>query len=174
MDKKDFFYFGKVVKKFGYKGELVIHADVDEAEKYAGLEFLFVEINERLIPFFIENLSLKTADTFLVKFEDIDNPDNTKRIMNSDLYLPVTFLSKLPDSRFYLHEIIGFDVIEKKEGNLGKIHSIIDQTEQPLIQILKGKTEILIPLTDEFILETDKKKKQIIIEIPEGLINLKK
>ena len=54
----------------------------------------------------------------------------------------------------------------------GKIISIKENISQDLFVIDHNKNEVLIPIHDEFIVEVDKKKNQIIVKTPEGLIDL--
>ena len=52
MKKDDAYYLGKIVKKYGLKGELLAKIDTDEPENYENMESVFLEIRGKLIPFF--------------------------------------------------------------------------------------------------------------------------
>jgi 16S rRNA processing protein RimM len=92
--------------------------------------------------------------------------------MGSELYLPLSMLPKLEGTQFYFHEVIGFDVLDTKHGNIGKISAINDSGAQPLFEIDKNGIELLIPLIDDFIIDLDRKNKTITLETPEGLVAL--
>jgi len=66
-------------------------------------------------------------------------------------------LSELPENACYYHEVIGFKVIDEKEGYLGTIQSVHEQKEQSLLLVIEGSNEILIPFADEIIIKIDKK-----------------
>ena len=55
---------------------------------------------------------------------------------------------------------------------VGTIDKVIDNSAQPLFSILNNGNEILIPIIDEFIISVERNNKQIIVELPEGLIEL--
>ena len=78
----------------------------------------------------------------------------------------------LSGNKFYYHEIIGFKVIDKNSGKIGKAINVNDQTSQPLLIVEKNDKEIMIPLIDEFLLKFDRKEKKLIFELPEGITNL--
>lgn len=58
MTIDDCYYLGKVTKKHGFKGNLIIHLDTDEPELYNTLESVFIEIDGSLIPFFRNRTAL--------------------------------------------------------------------------------------------------------------------
>lgn len=172
MRKEDCFYLGKIAKKFSYKGEVLIWLDTDEPELYEDMESVFVEQNKHLVPFFIVSSSLHKGDFLRTRFEDIDSEEDADKIMGSAVYLPLTALPKLEGNKFYFHEVIGFDAEDERLGNIGKIVSINDSSAQPLFEILKGEVEILIPMIDDFIVKIDRENKKVVLNTPEGLVDL--
>jgi 16S rRNA processing protein RimM len=172
MRKENCFYLGKIAKKFSFKGEVLIYLDTDEPELYQDLESVFVELNKTLVPFFIESSSLHKEKFLRTRFEDIQTEAAADEIMGSEIYLPLSMLPQLEGTQFYFHEVIGFEVIDTKKGNIGKIIAINDSGAQPLFEIDKNGTEILIPLIDDFIIALDRKNKTITLATPEGLVEL--
>ncbi|RKS55864.1 16S rRNA processing protein RimM [Gillisia mitskevichiae] len=172
MLKEECFYLGKIVSKFSFKGEVLIKLDTDEPEEYTGMESVFVEYNENLVPFFIERSGLHRSTLLRVKFEDVDTEEDAEDIMKCNVYLPLNQLPDLDGDKFYFHEIIGFTVEDVNYGTVGKITAINDSTAQSLFEIDKDGKQVLIPLNDEFIEKLDKKNKIIFVKTPEGLIDL--
>lgn len=172
MRKEDCFYLGKIAKKFSYKGEVLIYLDTDEPGLYEDMESVFVEFNNHLVPFFIESSQLHKGDFLRVRFEDIDNEDEADKIMGCAIYLPLSALPKLEGNKFYFHEVIGFDAEDQRLGVIGTIVSINDTTAQPLFEIKKGDIEILIPMIDDFIVKIDRENKKVVLNTPEGLVDL--
>ncbi len=172
MLKEECFYLGKIVSKFSFKGEVLIKLDTDEPEEYTGMESVFVDYNENLVPFFIERSGLHRSTLLRVKFEDVDSEEDAEDIMKCDVYLPLSQLPELDGDKFYFHEIIGFTVEDIHYGTVGKITAINDSTAQSRFEIDKNGQQVLIPLNDEFIEKLDKKNKIIFVNTPEGLIDL--
>ena len=172
MQKKDCFYLGKIIKKFSFKGEVLVKLDTDEPELYENIDVLFVDLRDNLVPFFIESSQFHKSELLRIKFEEVDTEQDADAILKCDVYLPLKFLPKLENDKFYFHEVIGYTVEDLNFGKVGIVKSINDTTSQALFEIDRDGVEILIPLNDDFIKKVDKKKKLITVETPEGLIDL--
>jgi len=172
MRKEDCFYLGKIAKKFSFKGEVLIYLDTDEPELYENMESVFVECNNNLVPFFIENSSLHKNDFLRVRFEDVNNEEEADRLLGNAVYLPLKMLPKLTGNKFYFHEVIGFEIEDKRLGVFGKIVAVNDSTAQPLFEVVNGEVEILIPMIDHFLVKIDRDNKKVIMDLPEGLVEM--
>ncbi|AWI24760.1 ribosome maturation factor RimM [Flavobacterium pallidum] len=172
MRKEDCFYLGKIAKKFSFKGEVLAYLDTDEPGLYENLESVFVEIDKHLVPFFIESSSLHKNDFLRIRFEDVKTEEEADDLMNCGIYLPLRMLPKLSGNKFYYHEVIGFDIEDKRLGIFGKIVAINDSSAQPLFEVLNGDTEILVPMIDQFLVKVDRTNNKIVMDLPEGLIEM--
>lgn len=172
MRKEDCFYLGKIAKKFSYKGEVLAWLDTDDPGVYENMESVFVEFNNHLVPFFIESASLHKNDFLRIRFEDVASEEEADRLMGCGLYLPLTMLPKLEGNKFYFHEIIGFTAEDLRLGPIGTIVGVNDTSAQALFEIKKGDIEILVPMIDDFIVEVDRENKKIVLNTPEGLVDL--
>ena len=172
MQKEDCFYLGKIVKKYSFKGEVLVKLDTDQPEIYNNLDAVFIELKNKLIPFFIEKCQLHKSELLRIKFEDVITEEDADAIMKSELYLPLELLPKLEGKKFYFHEVIGFMIEDVNFGNVGIIKGINDTTSQALFEIDRNGIEILIPMNDQFIKKLDRTNKKILVETPEGLIDL--
>ncbi len=172
MKKDACFYLGKIVKKYSFKGELLIKLDTDQPELYEHLDAIFLDLNNTLIPFFIEQSQLHKSNLLRVKFEDVTNEADADALIKTDAYLPLEFLPKLEGNKFYFHEIIGFTMQDTKHGIVGTITAVNDATAQALFEVENKGKLILVPINDQFIIEVNRNNKTIIVETPEGLIDL--
>ncbi len=172
MQKKDCFYLGKIVTKYSFKGELVIKLDTDEPQLYANMNAVFVEMGSNLVPFFIERSLLQKGNQLRVKLEDVDLESDADALLKLAVYLPLDLLPKLEGNKFYYHEVIGFTLQDTNYGEVGVIVGINDTTAQPLFEVKNKEIELLIPMIDDFIKKVDRENKTILVETPEGLIEM--
>lgn len=171
MKHSDYFYLGRIHKTVGNKGELSATFETDQPQTYANITTLFIDIKRNLIPFTIKKIHFKGAKVHIL-LEDINTKSKAEFLCGCSLHLPINLLPKLKGNQFYYHEVIGFTVEDKVYGQIGKIKNIIDQSSQAIFQIIYQDKEILIPITQKFIQNVDRKKKVIYVDTPEGLIDL--
>ena len=171
MTKNDCYYLGKVTKRHGFKGNLIIHLDTDEPELYDTLEAVFIEQDGALVPFFFETSQSYQGTKLLVKFEDVEDEDVDK-LINRELYLPLKSLPELSGTDFYYHEIVGFTIYDQTNTEVGTIKSVNDSAAQAYFEVNANGKEILIPMIDEWILEVNREEKAMLIQIPDGLLEI--
>lgn len=172
MNKADCFHLGHIAKLHGYKGGVSLFLDVTNPEDYNGLDLIFIDINDHLTPFFIEEMRLKNNSFATVNLEGVTDEVAAKKLLRKGVYLPAEVLPELEGINFYDHEIVGFKVIDEEHGDIGIMQQVIDLKVNPLLQIDKDGTEVLVPLIEGVIKKVDRKKKELHILAPGGLIEL--
>jgi 16S rRNA processing protein RimM len=167
----EYFYLGVITKTFGFKGQVMIYLDTDEPEKYKTLEAVFVKKEDDVAPYMIEEMIYKGANQAIVKFADVDG-EAANNLIKGKLFLPLSSLPPLTGNKFYFHEVIGFEVIDKEKGNIGICVDFIEISRQPIMQVDWNGVEILIPVVDEIFEMVNREDKTITISAPEGLIDV--
>lgn len=171
MEEKEYCYIGRIVKTHGLKGEITLRFDNDEISSISNLKYFLLDINHKIIPFFIDSIIFHAHRAFVL-FQDINTLEAATRLVDKEVYLPIELLPDHVKKDFYLREIIGYQVIDEKEGEIGLISDILEYPTQSLIQIIKDGKEILIPVHDDIIKKVNDKAKKILIKAPEGLIDM--
>ncbi|KFF24627.1 ribosome maturation factor RimM [Chryseobacterium vrystaatense] len=171
MRKEDCYLLGKITRRHGLAGNVILKLDTDQPELYNKLESIFVEINGLLVPFFIVKSSWSKNDALNLAFKN-SSEAVVDQVLGKNVYLPLTTLPKLSGKQFYYHEIIGFDILDEQDKECGVIRSVNDQTAQNyFVTNLDGK-EVVIPIIKDWILEVNREERFIKMQLPEGLIDV--
>lgn len=171
MTKDDCFFFGKVTKTHGLKGEITIKLDVVNPSDFKDLRYLLIEQNKNLIPYFIENQKIN-GDKMFVQLQDVKTMEQAVVFLGKGVFLPNELLPELDDDDFYFKEIIGFTLIDEQKGEVGVISDVLEYPTQAVIQVMKDGKEILIPVHDDILQKVNKKAKTLTVNAPEGLIDM--
>jgi len=172
MKKEACFYLGTIIGKYSFKGELLVKTDTDNINSYNSLTSVFIDIENRLIPYFVKHCLVHKSSLLRFKLEDVSDEKTANVLLRKKIYLPLELLPKLTGNKFYYHEVIGFKIIDQKKGEIGTILKINDQTAQPLFEVNDGNKKILIPLHDDLLINLNRKDKSILVNLPDGLIDL--
>lgn len=172
MNVDECFQLGYVIKNHGLKGEINIFLDVDYPNEYKNLESVFVEINDKLVPFFISKIQIR-GDKAVVRLEDVETIEEAEHLRAKALYLPLKLLPQLDENQFYYHQIINYTVIDKKNGKIGVIKDVNSSSKQDLFIVENADTkEILIPVIDDIIIKVDHQAEIISVDLPDGLLDV--
>jgi 16S rRNA processing protein RimM len=164
---------GKVLKAHGKKGEIFISSEYNLPDNFQKLESIFIAIDELLVPFFMEEINLKSSKTAAIKLEDIDTVEEATELAELDWYLSEKDFYWLFDQPAdNANELIGYQLIDQHEAWIGEITGIQEIPSNTLLIVKSNTQEYDIPFNEETLLGIDNKKKIIQVEIPEGLLNL--
>jgi 16S rRNA processing protein RimM len=165
------FELGHVRKTHGIRGEIKAFLDSDAPLKYRGLKSVYLELKNKLIPFMIEKINIQGASA-IIKLQDVNSIEEAGKLVKSKLYLPLKMLNDGGTDKIFRHDLIGFTVIDGLRRKLGKITGIYEAGSNGLIAVDYKGREILIPLNNELIKKVNLARKELNMELPEGLLDL--
>ena len=168
---KNYHSIGKLVASYGLKGEILLLHHLGKKTSLKGLEVIFIEQKKDvLLPYFIESARIKSDTEIYLKLEGIDTKEKTFALLQKQAWLTEEEFAKHAGKSAPI-SLVGFHVIQNNE-DLGEILEVIEMPHQLLGRIqIKGK-DILIPMHEETLLKVDRKKRQVHVELPEGLIDV--
>ena len=162
---------GKLVATFGVKGELILLHHLGKKTSLKGLEALFVEVVKgEMLPYFIQSAKIKSEEEVYLKLEGVDNKETAGKLRQKEVWFTEEDFQKYSAKSAVL-SLLGFHLIDEGTDR-GAILEIIEQPHQLLARIdLQGR-EALIPLHTASLQKIDKKKKQVHVILPEGLLDV--
>ena len=167
----DYYFLGKIIKPHGFDGKVNAYLDTDDPYFYDGLEMVFVNHNNNPVPYFLEQIIIK-SNKATIKFQDVDDADTAAVLVQKEMYLPLSALPPLTGKKFYYHEVKGFFVIDIERGPLGAVENVLEYPNQAVLQIMVNEKEVLIPVSDEVIRKVDRSKREIEVKAPDGLLEI--
>ncbi|MBP5508598.1 MAG: 16S rRNA processing protein RimM [Prevotella sp.] len=166
------FKIGRLGKTHGVKGELTFHFTDDVFDRVEA-DYVFVETEGLLVPFFFEEYRFRNEETALVKFEGIDDATRAAQLTGCDVYFPRE-LADSDDGELTWTEIVGFTIADSISGQtVGEVTGVDLSTINTLFEVLTpdGQT-VLIHANDELIDDINRQQRCITMRIPEGLLEV--
>ena len=169
IKKEDVYKIGRLGKAHGVKGEVSFQFD-DDIFDTSDADYLILEIDGILVPFFMEEYRFRNDSLALVKFCHIDTQQRASELTGCDVYFPRSIAEQQAEG-LSLSSLVGFDLIEANgKEKIGTIAAIDDSTQNILFVLEDGT---LIPASDDLITDIDTQQRQIVMNIPEGLLALR-
>lgn len=166
---------GRYNKPHGVAGEISATIDVD-LDTLQGLSCLVTDIDGIFVPFFVNACRPKSQETVLLTIDGIDNEKEVSRLVNHDIYaLKRDYRQESLDSDadgFPLDYFIGFELHDSDGQRVGEITDVDEQTENAIFIVDREGAELMVPATDELIVEFDLDKKVMVMDLPQGLLDL--
>lgn len=168
IKQEEVYKIGRVGKTHGVKGEVSLHFDDDIFDR-VDADYLVLEVDGILIPFFMEEYRFRNDTVCLVKFCDIDTQQRAAELTGCEVYFP-RVLAEEADEEPSLNSLVGFQIIDAVDGlPIGSIAGIEDSTANLLFELEDGR---LIPANDDLVANIDIEKRQITMIIPKGLLEI--
>lgn len=171
--QEEVFKIGKIGKPHGVKGEVSLMFEDDVFDR-VDADYLVLLIDGILVPFFFEEYRFKSDETALVKFCDIDTKEQAQELTGCDVYFSRK-LSEYGREDMSLNEAENFKLLDANNDNslIGTVKSVDYSTVNTLfnVETPDGK-EIMIPASEDFIVDIDTEKHFIVVDLPEGLLDL--
>lgn len=171
LTHQDSFVIGYITKTRGLKGEVQLFFQYDEPEDL-DLEVVFIEMYDKLVPFFVSSYQLLSNNTGYFFFEDVDHIDKATELLKKNVFLPNDKKPERDPDEFLITDLKGFVVHEKTYGELGEILEINEFPQQFIATVNYQSTEIMFPINDDFIIEIDREAKVLEMKLPEGLLDV--
>jgi 16S rRNA processing protein RimM len=162
---------GKLVTTFGVKGELVLGHQLRKKTALKGLEVLFIEVmKDEMLPYFIQSAKIKTAEEIYLKLDGVDTKEAAQKLIQKEVWLAQEDFHKYAAKSSPL-SLLGFHLINDGD-DLGEVLEVIEHPHQVLLRIDVNGKEALIPVHEETLKKIDKRKKQVYLSLPDGLLDI--
>ena len=164
---------GKIVNTHSLKGEVKVISSTDfEEERFKKGSKLLITRGNQLIREVVVQSYRNHKNFLLVKFEGIDSVEEAEKFKNLQIKIDSDEVGELEENEFYFHQIIGCEVFDENNKNLGEIIDILTPGAND-VWVIKGENgkEILIPYIEDVVKKIDITSKKVNIEVMEGLID---
>ena len=168
--REEVYKIGKIGKPHGVSGEINFMFDDDVFDR-TDAEYLVLDIDGILVPFFMEEYRFRSDSTAIVKFCDIDTQEKVRQLTGCEVFFPRAHAGD-DDGVVTWSAIVGFAVIDQESGRrVGTIRSVDDSTVNTLFEVsADGGQDMLLPAHEELIADVDMAGQTITMHLPEGLL----
>lgn len=171
MEEPSLIKAGKLNKTFGLKGHIRFFMDPEIADRIKKLDTIFVMLQKKPLPYFVDELDLTESGHGMIHFEDVKDKTTADGLVGREFFVDGKKLKrKKPFTSFA--DFIGFELIDENRGLVGVLDDVLQLPQHELGRFLFNGKEVLFPWNEEVVRKIDKRKKEISLRLPEGLLEV--
>lgn len=163
---------GRVARAHGNRGQVIVNLDTD----FPGARFrpgarLFAMRGGVLTALTLTTVRFQ-ADRPVIGVEGIDSIDAAEGLAGLELRIPADRLADLPPGAYYLHDLVGCRVETVAGAAVGVVEAVEGAAGASRLVVAGANGEILIPLAVDICTTIDVGARRIVIDPPDGLLDL--
>ena len=168
---------GHVGKTHGVRGEIKVIPETDDPERFAALETVFLgQQPEDAAPYRVASVRFqptRRGPMVVLKFEGIETMEQAARLRRQAVFALEEDLPPLNDDEFFLHDLIGLDVVTEQGEAVGAVKDVLELRAHCVYVVARpGKPDAMIPAVPAFIVDVDLDGAQRLVVRPiEGLLD---
>ncbi len=159
---------GRITGTHHLKGNLKVTSLLEDIGVLAGNKVIFQNKAGDKKLFTINSAKAMNVKKIIVDIEEINNIDQARQYMGYELYIRRELLGEVSEDNYYLVDLMDMDVKSISGEILGKIVDVNSNAAHDIF-VVEGEREILIPAVDEFVKKIDFEKREILVDLIEGL-----
>ena len=189
----DVFSIGRFTRTHGIHGEIEVHFTDDVFDR-GEADYVFLKIDGLYVPFFLEDYRFKGSESALFTLDGIGSDTAARELVGHTVYYPLDARpAEDEDTISSLRAFTGFRLLiidrqalaEMDEGGdetsedgvptleLGTVKHVETTTANTLLTVeVEGGEDVLLPLHDDFVVDYDLRERYLVLDVPEGLIDL--
>jgi 16S rRNA processing protein RimM len=166
----DFVLVGRVARAHGNKGQVIVNLDTDFAEERFSVGQVLL-VGDAARPLAIRDVRFHQGRP-VVTFEGVETMNDAEALAGAELKVPASDAKALPEGTFYHYDLVGCEVRDTAGRLVGSVVKVEGTMERSRLVVDGAGEQVLIPLVAPICVRIDVAARQIVIDPPEGLIDL--
>lgn len=163
---------GKIIKVHGYGGSVMISPEQYLPEEIPDMEWVFIEIDEKPVPFLVSSVKEHASGNIILKFDGYDSSEVMTEFTGCRIFISH---EKIKDKKEIPAQAIltGFRLYDRSKNYIGLVQKVMSLPMQYMLVLHDDEgNELLIPINEDWLIEMDEDEKTIIMDLPDGIIQI--
>ncbi len=163
---------GRIARAHGIRGQVIVNSETDFPDaRFAPGATLFVRRAGTIDAVRLTTVRMQNGRP-VIGIEGVSTMNDAERLAGLELRVPVEQLAPLPANTFYHHDLAGCRVVTADGEEVGVVERVEGTQGGSRLVVAGGRGEVLVPLAADICRTIDVAGKRIVIEPPEGLLDL--
>jgi 16S rRNA processing protein RimM len=163
---------GRIARAHGIRGQVIVNPETDfPGERFRTGQVLYVRRCGRIEPMAITSVRFHRGRPIL-GLAGTETMNDAESLAGHELRIPESALTPLPEATFYRHDLIGCVVVTTEGAEIGTVVDLEGTLERSRLIVRGAPGDVLVPLTAPICVDVDIARRLIVIDPPEGLLDL--
>lgn len=162
---------GTIITKHGFNGSLILKVSGKYSNNLSIVDFLFIEINKKHIPFKLDSIKTFKNKSYKIKFNEVNDDAYANQLISKSVFIKSNDYPDLKKETNIYSAIMNFSAFNN-EAKIGEIININENLPQPVFEINYKSKIVMVPIHEDLIIKIDKENKNIFLRIPDGLLDI--
>lgn len=163
---------GRIARPHGHRGQVIVNPTTDfPDERFAAGSVLHTWRDGRLATLIVAAMRMHQGRPVLT-LDGVETMDEAETLAGIELRVPASALTPLPEGTYYEHDLIGCVLVTADGREVGSVRAIEGGGGVRRLVAGSGRGEVQVPLVHEICLAIDLARKRIVIDPPEGLLDV--
>ena len=178
IENEDWLLIGIITSSHGVSGKLNIKSLSDFKERFTKPGRRWIQKNnEEPIPYkLLSGFQKPGKDSFIISLEGIQDRNEADNLKQYKLLVKSNDMPQLKENEFHLNQLLDLEVklyVENKIEVIGKVVDLITENNNLIVvKLNQNNKNVLIPFVKEIVTTIDQKNKFLVINPPQGLLDL--
>lgn len=173
-DAQSFIAIARIARTRGNRGEVLADLYTDFPDRFVELKEVWLEFaNGRRSSVDVEE-TWEHKGRIVLKFKGFDDISSAETLVGCWVQIPADQAKRLPEGTYFDHDLVGCSVEDVDGNSIGIVDDVLKVAESSLLVVKNLDREYLIPAVESICVRISIKEKKILIDPPEGLMDLDK
>jgi 16S rRNA processing protein RimM len=168
--KDSLIWVGRVVKTQGIKGEVRVLSSGEGTTTFGKGNVVYLENKKGERKRLTVDSSRPYRQMTILSFQEVKRVEEAEAFVDCSVYVAKESLEALPTGEFYGHQLLGLRVKTERGTFLGTLEEIMPTGSNDVFVVRREGQEVLIPATDEVVVQVDLQEKVMVVRPLEGLL----
>ena len=166
------FRVGVITSTHGLKGEVKVFPTTDDPGRFRKLKKVTLDLGSEKRQLKVRKVSF-FKQFVILGFEGLDTIEDVERLRGKDLLVDRKDAIALPEGRYFIADLIGLRVINEQDEEIGILQDVLETGANDVyVAVRPDGRELLLPVIDECVLETDQDAGYVRVHVMPGLEDL--
>jgi 16S rRNA processing protein RimM len=162
----------RILRPRGNRGEVLVELHTDFPARFRNLNRALVEFPDGRREFLDIERTWEHQGRQVLKFASVDSISDAEKLVGSWIKIEAEEAVTLPEGTYWDHDLVGCSLRNRSGQRLGVVTDILRIAGNNQLIVCSENGEFMVPVAAAICLEVSIANKEILVELPDGLMDL--